>query len=133
MKPHLLTILYPSYFRSQVSTTTALYPTCEDPTWYPETESQYQGGLYIKNSMMKFHGYLGSLALNGREVSSTLLGIYHLLTAINQIKNIAAVAHALAEADKRQVSYKFLKLAAESIKKFSEEFGRQGPVGGMYV
>lgn len=51
---------------------------------------------------------LGSLALNGREVNSKLLGIYHLLTAINRIKNIAAVAHALAEADKTQVSYRYL-------------------------
>ncbi|KAJ5117325.1 hypothetical protein N7448_010957 [Penicillium atrosanguineum] len=59
---------------------------------------------------------LGSLALNGRE-----------------IKNIAAVAHALAEADKAQVSYKYLKLAAETNKKFSKEFGRQGLVVGMYV
>ncbi|KAJ5340225.1 hypothetical protein N7541_009349 [Penicillium brevicompactum] len=59
---------------------------------------------------------LGSLALNGRE-----------------IKNIAAVAHALAEADTAQVSYKYLELAAESNQKFSKEFGRQGPVEGMYV
>ncbi|KAL2812908.1 P-loop containing nucleoside triphosphate hydrolase protein [Aspergillus cavernicola] len=51
---------------------------------------------------------LESLALNGRE-----------------IKNIAAVAHALAEADASQVSYKYLELAAESNKKFSKEFGRQ--------
>lgn len=75
---------------------------------------------------------LGSLDLNGREVSFTLLGIYHLLTAINQIKNIVAVAHALAEADKTQVSYRYLELAAESNQKFSKEFGRQGPVDGMY-
>ncbi|KAF3398203.1 hypothetical protein F1880_005613 [Penicillium rolfsii] len=51
---------------------------------------------------------LESLALNGRE-----------------IKNIAAIAHALAEADASQVSYKHLELAAESNKKFSKEFGRQ--------
>jgi hypothetical protein len=76
---------------------------------------------------------LGSLALNGREVSYKILSICHLLTAINQIKNIAAVAHALAEADKAQVNYKYLELAAESNQKFSKEFGRQGPVDGMYV
>ncbi|KAJ6136910.1 hypothetical protein N7497_012162 [Penicillium chrysogenum] len=51
---------------------------------------------------------LESLALNGRE-----------------IKNIVAIAHALAEADASQVSYKHLELAAESNKKFSKEFGRQ--------
>ncbi|OJJ52063.1 hypothetical protein ASPSYDRAFT_165291, partial [Aspergillus sydowii CBS 593.65] len=51
---------------------------------------------------------LESLALNGRE-----------------IKNIAAVAHALAEADANQVNYKYLELAAESNQKFSKEFGRQ--------
>ncbi|KAL6230603.1 hypothetical protein BDW75DRAFT_63288 [Aspergillus navahoensis] len=44
---------------------------------------------------------LESFALNGRE-----------------IKNIAAIAHALAEADASQVSYKHLELAAESKKKF---------------
>ncbi|OQD78753.1 hypothetical protein PENANT_c084G10035 [Penicillium antarcticum] len=60
--------------------------------------------------------HLESLALNGRE-----------------IKNIAAIAHALAEADTAQVSYKYLELAAESNKKFSKEFGRKGPVDGMYV
>lgn len=59
---------------------------------------------------------LESLALNGRE-----------------IKNIAAIAHALAEADVNQVSYKHLELAAESNKKFSKEFGRQGMVDGMYL
>ncbi|KAJ6134492.1 hypothetical protein N7523_000814 [Penicillium sp. IBT 18751x] len=59
---------------------------------------------------------LESLALNGRE-----------------IKNIAAIAHALAEADGNQVSYKFLELAAESNKKFSKEFSRQGMVDGMYL
>ncbi|KAJ5991667.1 hypothetical protein N7522_011874 [Penicillium canescens] len=59
---------------------------------------------------------LESLALNGRE-----------------IKNIAAIAHALAEADGNQVSYKFLELASESNKKFSKEFGRQGMVDGMYL
>jgi hypothetical protein len=76
---------------------------------------------------------LESLGLNGRDVSSILSGIYHLLTAINQIKNIAAVAHALAEADTTQVSYKYLELAAKSNKKFSKEFGSQGPVDGMYI
>ncbi|KAJ5454033.1 uncharacterized protein N7458_004989 [Penicillium daleae] len=59
---------------------------------------------------------LESLALNGRE-----------------IKNIAAIAHALAEADVNQVNYKFLELAAESNKKFSKEFGQQGMVDGMYL
>ncbi|KAJ5277642.1 hypothetical protein N7524_003795 [Penicillium chrysogenum] len=59
---------------------------------------------------------LESLALNGRE-----------------IKNIAAVAHALAEADTTQVSYKYLELAAKSNNKFSKEFGRQDPVDGMYI
>ena len=76
---------------------------------------------------------LESLALNRREVSSILSGIYHLLTAINQIKNIAAVVYALAEADITQVSYKYLELAAKSNKKFSNEFGRQGPINGMYI
>ncbi|CAG7951484.1 unnamed protein product [Penicillium salamii] len=56
------------------------------------------------------------LALNGRE-----------------IKNVAAIAHALAEADVNQVNYKLLKLAAESNKKFSTEFGRERPADGMYV
>ncbi|KAJ5086722.1 hypothetical protein NUU61_008029 [Penicillium alfredii] len=59
---------------------------------------------------------LESLDLNGRE-----------------IKNIAAIAHALAEADVNQVNYKYLELAAESNKKFSKEFGRGRPVDGMYV
>ncbi|KAJ5253811.1 hypothetical protein N7524_010991 [Penicillium chrysogenum] len=59
---------------------------------------------------------LESLALNGRE-----------------IKNVAAIAHALAEADVNQVNYKYLKLAAESNKKFSKEFGRERPADGMYV
>jgi hypothetical protein len=76
---------------------------------------------------------LEDLDLNGREVSSILLSIYHLLIAINQIKDIAAVAHALTEADTTQVSYKYLELAAKSNRKFSKEFGRQGPVDGMYI
>ncbi|KAI1829405.1 hypothetical protein CBS147337_9800 [Penicillium roqueforti] len=59
---------------------------------------------------------LESLALNGRE-----------------IKNIAAVAHALAGADTTQVSYKYLELAAKSNNKFAKEFGRQGSVDGMYI
>ncbi|XRM42628.1 hypothetical protein ABZX51_005838 [Aspergillus tubingensis] len=59
---------------------------------------------------------LESLALNGRE-----------------IKNVTAIAHALAEADVNQVNYKYLELAAESNKKFSKEFGRQGMVDGMYL
>ncbi|KAJ5561153.1 ATPase AAA-type core [Penicillium sp. DV-2018c] len=59
---------------------------------------------------------LESLELNGRE-----------------IKNIAAIAHALAEANASQVSYKYLELAAESNQRFSKEFGRQGPADGMYV
>ncbi|KAJ6004567.1 ATPase AAA-type core [Penicillium canescens] len=59
---------------------------------------------------------LESLALNGRE-----------------IKNVAAIAHALAEADVNQVNYKYLKLAAESNKKFSKEFGRERPADGIYV
>ncbi|KAI2735150.1 hypothetical protein DTO013E5_9491 [Penicillium roqueforti] len=59
---------------------------------------------------------LESLDLNGRE-----------------IKNVAAIAHALAEADVNQVNYKYLKLAAESNKKFSNEFGRERPADGMYV
>jgi hypothetical protein len=40
---------------------------------------------------------------------------------MDQIKNIAAIAHALAKADVNQVNYKFLELAAESNKKFSRE------------
>jgi hypothetical protein len=69
---------------------------------------------------------LESLALNGREVGSeALLCTSHRLTSMNQITNIAAVAHALAEADASQVSYKYLELAAESNQKFSKEFGRQ--------
>ncbi|CAG8107633.1 unnamed protein product [Penicillium nalgiovense] len=59
---------------------------------------------------------LESLALNGRE-----------------IKNVTAIAHALAEADVNQVNYKYLELAAESNKKFSKEFGRERPTDGMYV
>ncbi|CAG8017741.1 ATPase AAA-type core [Penicillium brevicompactum] len=59
---------------------------------------------------------LESLALNGRE-----------------IKNVAAIAHALAEADVNQVNYKYLKLAAESNKKFAKEFGRERLTDGMYV
>jgi DNA repair photolyase len=59
---------------------------------------------------------LERLELNGRE-----------------IKNIAAIAHALAEANASQVSYKYLELAAESNQKFSKEFGRQGPSQGMYL
>lgn len=52
---------------------------------------------------------------------------------MTQIKNVAAIAHALAEADVNQVNYKYLELAAESNKKFSGEFGRERPVDGMYV
>ncbi|RAK94951.1 P-loop containing nucleoside triphosphate hydrolase protein [Aspergillus ibericus CBS 121593] len=59
---------------------------------------------------------LESLALNGRE-----------------IKNIAAIAHALAEADANQVSYRYLELAAKSNKRFSKEFGGRGTVDGMYL
>ncbi|KAI3092915.1 hypothetical protein CBS147333_10170 [Penicillium roqueforti] len=59
---------------------------------------------------------LETLTLNGRE-----------------IKNIAAIAHALAEANVNQVNYKYLELAAESNKKFSKEFGRKRPADGMYV
>ncbi|KAI2758257.1 hypothetical protein DTO006G1_6773 [Penicillium roqueforti] len=59
---------------------------------------------------------LESLALNGRE-----------------IKNVAAIAHALAEANVNRVNYKYLKLAAELNKKFSKEFGRERPADGMYV
>ncbi|KAJ5991642.1 hypothetical protein N7522_011849 [Penicillium canescens] len=59
---------------------------------------------------------LESLDLNGRE-----------------IKNIAAIAHALAEANASQVSYQYLELAAESNQKFSKEFGQERPVDGMYV
>ncbi|KAJ5938337.1 hypothetical protein N7466_001471 [Penicillium verhagenii] len=59
---------------------------------------------------------LEALELNGRE-----------------IKNIAAIAHALAEANASHVSYKYLELAAESNQKFSKEFGRERPTGGMYV
>ncbi|KAJ5544149.1 hypothetical protein N7494_005428 [Penicillium frequentans] len=55
---------------------------------------------------------LESLDLNGRE-----------------IKNITAIAHALAEANASHVSYKYLELAAESNQKFSKEFGSQG----MYI
>jgi hypothetical protein len=73
---------------------------------------------------------LESLALNGREVGSeALLCTSHRLTSMNQIKNITAVAHALAEAGASQVSYKYLELAAESNQKFSKEFGRQD----MYI
>ncbi|KAJ6020015.1 hypothetical protein N7522_000090 [Penicillium canescens] len=59
---------------------------------------------------------LETLTLNGRE-----------------IKNIAAIAHALAEADVNQVTYKYLELAADSNKKFSREFGKKRPVDGMYI
>ncbi|CRL27367.1 unnamed protein product [Penicillium camemberti] len=67
---------------------------------------------FIKHDLRR----LESLALNGRE-----------------IKNIATIAYALAEADASQVSYKYLELAAESNKKFSKEFGRERPVDRMYV
>lgn len=52
---------------------------------------------------------------------------------MHQIKNIAAIAHALAEANASHVSYKYLELAAKSNQKFSKEFGRERPTGGMYV
>ena len=52
---------------------------------------------------------------------------------MNQIKNITAIAHALAEADVNKVNFKYLELAAESNKKFSKEFGRERPADGMYV
>ena len=58
---------------------------------------------------------------------------FHLLTTMTQIKNVAAIAHALAEADVNQVNYKYLELAAESNQKLSMEFGRQGPSQGMYL
>ncbi|KAJ5267403.1 ATPase AAA-type core [Penicillium angulare] len=54
---------------------------------------------------------LEALHLNGRE-----------------IKNIVAIAHALAEANASQVDYKYIESAAGSRKKFSKEFGRQ-----MYI
>jgi hypothetical protein len=76
---------------------------------------------------------LERLELNGREVGSRALCTYRLLTQMDQIKNIAAIAHALAEANASQVSYKYLELAAESNQKFSKEFGRQGPSQGMYL
>ncbi|KAJ5989684.1 hypothetical protein N7481_004894 [Penicillium waksmanii] len=67
-----------------------------------------QGPAVVKEDDIQ---YLEILALNGRE-----------------IKNIAAIAYALAE-----VSYKYLELAAELNKKFANEFGRKGPIDGMYV
>ncbi|KAJ5982134.1 hypothetical protein N7451_012234 [Penicillium sp. IBT 35674x] len=42
-----------------------------------------------------------------------------------EIKNIAAIAQPLAEAEANQVNYKYLELAAEPNKKFSKEFGRE--------
>ena len=45
---------------------------------------------------------------------------FHLLD--NQIKNLTAVAHALATVDKTQVSFRYLELAAKSNDKFVEEF-----------
>ncbi|CAG7985873.1 unnamed protein product [Penicillium salamii] len=66
---------------------------------------------------------LESLALNGREVGVRVALKFSLADQMNQIKNVAAIAHALAEADVNQVNYKYLKLAAESNKKFSKEFG----------
>ncbi|KAJ5944570.1 ATPase AAA-type core [Penicillium verrucosum] len=59
---------------------------------------------------------LESLALNRRE-----------------IKNIAVIIYALAKADVNQVNYKYLKLAAESNKKFSKEFSRERPTDGIYI
>ncbi|CAG7989930.1 unnamed protein product [Penicillium salamii] len=49
------------------------------------------------------------------------------------IKNIAAVAYTLVEANTTQVSYKYLELAAKSNKKISKEFGSHGLVDGMYI
>ncbi|KAK9847085.1 AAA+ ATPase domain [Penicillium brevicompactum] len=74
--------------------------------------------LIIEPAIVEEHELrrLETLDLNGRE-----------------IKNVAAIAHALAEADVNQVNYKYLKLAAESNKKFSKEFGRERPADGVYV
>ncbi|KAJ5537491.1 ATPase AAA-type core [Penicillium frequentans] len=72
-----------------------------------------QGSAVIKERDLR---RLEALELNGRE-----------------IKNIAAIAHALAEANASHVSYKYLELAAKSNQKFSKEFGRERPTGGMYV
>lgn len=52
---------------------------------------------------------------------------------MNLIKNIAVIAHALAEANGSRVNYKYLELAAESNQKFAKEFGRQGPSQEMYL
>jgi hypothetical protein len=77
---------------------------------------------------------LESLALNGREVGVRVAVLPFTCQIIeNQIKNITAIAHALAEADANLVNYKYLKLAAKSNKKFSKEFGRERPADGMYV
>jgi DNA repair photolyase len=77
---------------------------------------------------------LETLALNGREVGVQVAALPFTCRLIkNQIKNIAAIAHALAEADSNLVNYEYLKLAAESNRKFSKEFGRERPADGMYV
>ncbi|KAJ5267855.1 hypothetical protein N7478_010663 [Penicillium angulare] len=69
---------------------------------------------------------LGALHLNGREVGSGALSYTScLLTEIDKIQNIVAIAHALAEANASQVNYKYLELAAGSRQEFSKEFGRQ--------
>lgn len=90
-----------------------------------------QGPAIIEDSDLK---RLECLALNGREVGFMARSCTaHLLMIINQIKNLAAIAHALATVDATRVSYKYLELAAESNKKFSGAFGRQSHVEGMYV
>ncbi|KAJ5267866.1 ATPase AAA-type core [Penicillium angulare] len=69
---------------------------------------------------------LEALHLNGREVGSGALPFTScLLTDIDKIKNIVAIAHALAEANASQVDYQYIELAAGSRQKFSKEFGRQ--------
>lgn len=76
---------------------------------------------------------LASKNLNGREVGPAKSSSGFLLTFVNQIKNIAAIAHAIAEVDESRVRYEHIKLAAESNEKFSTEFGNQSSVMGMYM
>ncbi|KAL4950835.1 P-loop containing nucleoside triphosphate hydrolase protein [Aspergillus filifer] len=58
---------------------------------------------------------LESLALNGRE-----------------IKNLTAIAHALATSDGKQLSYEHLEMAAKSNEKFTNEFGKPEHLESIY-
>ncbi|KAJ5239332.1 hypothetical protein N7468_003951 [Penicillium chermesinum] len=73
----------------------------------------FQGPADVQEDELQL---LASKDLNGRE-----------------IKNIVAIAHALAQAETSRVSFKYVEQAAESNERFSTEFGSQSSVMAMYT